>query len=276
MLDLPNVTLCCADTRAVPQALDAIRRCMAVARFGRVVFLGPDPAGLGIAPPEGVDWVPIAPMNGIQDYNSLMLRGLARHVLTSHVLIVQWDGFITDASLWRAEFLDWDYIGAPWYHRGDPPGLVGNGGFSLRSRKLLLALQDMPADPSCPEDEQICMHLGPLLAQQHGIRIAPLELAQGFSCEYDAYRPAFGFHGMHNFAHALAPADLSTWLGAAPGDIIVDKHARNLVKTLMLGGRAREAIALIRQRALHMGWPWDQRLLLMRALGHRLLDVLFH
>ena len=276
MLDLQSVTLCCADTRAVPQALDAVRRCMAVARFGRVVFLGPDPAGLGITPPEGIEWVAIAPLNGIEDYNRLMLHGLAEHVATPHVLIVQWDGFINDPTFWRSEYLAWDYIGAPWYHRGSPPGMVGNGGFSLRSRKLLLALQELPADPSCPEDEQICMHLGPVLAQRHGIRIAPLDLAQSFACEYGAFRPAFGFHGMHNFAHVLAPQALSKWLGSAPREIIISKHARNLVKALMVGGRSTDAIALIRQRALHAGWSWDQCLLLLRALGYRLVEAVSH
>src|ERR1700687_3454326 len=48
---------------------------------------------------------------------------------------------ITPAA-WREEFLGCDYIGAQWFWHDDAMR-VGNGGFSLRSRKLLLALQDL-------------------------------------------------------------------------------------------------------------------------------------
>ncbi|KAF4746198.1 hypothetical protein FOZ62_025133, partial [Perkinsus olseni] len=50
------------------------------------------------------------------------------------------------------DFLEYDYIGAPWKHR--PLGLsVGNGGFSLRSRSLL-----MECIRSCEEEEVSLVH----------------------------------------------------------------------------------------------------------------------
>lgn len=268
-LELPQVTLCCVDTRSVPLALWAVQRCRDLVEFGEVLFMGPEPKENGIDVPAGVRWVTSPPLKGIEDYNRIMLRELVHHVKTSHVLIMQWDGFITDPGRWRDEFLQWDYIGAPWYHGGHP-GLVGNGGFSLRSIKLLNALQEVPVDCRRPEDEEICVHQQPLLTKGWGTRIAPVDLAQEFSCEYGPPRPAFGFHGMHNFAHVLNEPTLSAWLAKAPAEILAHKHCRKLVKSLLKGGRTDEAIRLVRLRARHTGWTKDQVLLLLRAWAHRL------
>lgn len=269
-IDLPDVTLCCVDTRSVPQALDALTRCMKQARFGQVLFLGPPPDASQGQPPDGIDWVVIPPLKGIQDYNRMMLLGLAPHIRTSHVLIVQWDGFITHPSFWRPDFLTMDYIGAPWYHGGHP-GMVGNGGFSLRSRRLidaLASLQDL--DTTEPEDRVICVQRRAELEQEHGICFAPLEMAQDFGCEYGRYRPSFGFHGMHNFANVMPKDELKEWLATAPNEIITSQHGRKLVKTLMLNGEADLAQALIRARSQLMGWTTDNVTLYLRAKWRQL------
>ncbi len=274
VLDLPDVTLCCVDTRSVPQALYALRQCMAQARFGRVLFLGPKPDASEGRPPEGVDWITIPTLTGIQDYNRIMLHELAAHIRTSHVLIVQWDGFITHPELWRPDFLSVDYIGPPWYHGGHP-GLVGNGGFSLRSKRLLDTLATLPdLDTNEPEDMVICVQRRDELEREHGIRFAPLEMAQDFGYEYGPCRPSFGFHGMLNFAHVFDERELSEWLASAPAEIIVHKHARKLVKSLIACGRMDEAVRLVRLRALHLSWTSDQVLLLLRAQAHRLCSRL--
>lgn len=265
MLDLPDVTLCCVDTRSVPQALDAVSQCMAHARFGHVLFMGPDPHQAEWHIPSGVDWLTVPELRGIEDYNRIMLRDLAKHVPTSHVLIVQWDGFITNPNLWRPEFLEWDYIGAPWYHGGHP-GRVGNGGFSLRSRKLLDALAGMALDTSRPEDAEICVHHRAELESQHGIRFAPLSLAQAFAHEYGPYRATFGFHGMHDFAHVMSPERLAKWLSDAPPEILINKHTRKLIKELIWQKRGAEARRLIKMRAHHLGWSSDLFLLMARTI----------
>lgn len=238
---------------------------MAHAQFGRVLFLGPPPDTHAAPPPAGVDWVSIPELKGIQEYNRIMLRELAAHVHTSHVLIVQWDGFITHPELWRPEFLSVDYIGAPWYHGGHP-GMVGNGGFSLRSKRLLNALATLSdLDTREPEDMVICVQRRAELEREHGICFAPLEMAQAFGCEYGQYRACFGFHGMHNFAHVMDKSTLSDWLSHAPADIIVHKHARKLIKALITTGRSSEARSLTLTRCRHTGWTIDQVLLLLRA-----------
>ena len=65
---------------------------------------------------------------------------------TSHALVCQLDGFPVRWDKWDEDFLNYDYIGAPW-----PDGFlragginsdarVGNGGCSLRSMRLCRAL----------------------------------------------------------------------------------------------------------------------------------------
>src|SRR6218665_313278 len=129
---LHDVSLICVDTRHPDQAWWAIERCRASLAFATVDFFCP----ADWAPPRsqadtGVVLHPIAAIRGIEGYNRFMLTGLADHVRTSHVLVMQWDGFVSEPDHWSAEFLQWDYVGAPWYHGGSA-GSVGNGGFSLR------------------------------------------------------------------------------------------------------------------------------------------------
>ncbi|HEY5412006.1 MAG TPA: hypothetical protein VIJ94_14885 [Caulobacteraceae bacterium] len=54
-----------------------------------------------------------------------------------------------------------------------------------------------------------CRELRPLLEQRHGIRFAPVELAERFSFEHGAPPgPTFGFHGAFNLPRAMPEADL--------------------------------------------------------------------
>ena len=107
---------------------------------------------------------------------------------------------------------EYDYIGAPWSEGATPPDQrVGNGGFSIRSRRLLEALRDpeLDYDPTRGEDQLICHTLRPVLEARHGIRFAPLDIAQRFSFERDGpVHPTFGFHGHFNLPLAMPEQDL--------------------------------------------------------------------
>jgi hypothetical protein len=85
--------------------------------------------------------------------------------------VIQWDGYVVNAEAWDPAFLDCDYIGAKWYWH-DPGTRVGNGGFSLRSRKLLAALEDPRIALVDAEDTTIGRTFRPLLEREHGIRFA--------------------------------------------------------------------------------------------------------
>lgn len=270
-LPLPSVTLCCVDTRHAAQAWYALERCVEPFAFGQALFFCPEgwgPPGAGL---ECISLQPTPALRSIEDYNRFMLKGLASHVATAHVLVVQWDGFICHPDRWDDAFLEWDYIGAPWYHGGSA-GTVGNGGFSLRSRKLLTALEAIDHPATEPEDMAICVTLRHRLESEFGIRFAPLDVAQKFACEYGPYRTAFGFHGMHNFAHVLDAPTLRRWLESCPVEMLCTKHARKLVKALMQNGRAAEAIQLQHRRLQAEGLSLDNANLMLRAISRLIHD----
>ena len=55
------------------------------------------------------------------------------------ILIYQEDSCIFKSNI--NDFLKWDYIGAPWpYHQNDNENGVGNGGFSLRSKNIMIKI----------------------------------------------------------------------------------------------------------------------------------------
>ena len=108
------------------------------------------------------------------------------------------DGFILNPHLWNDEFLNYDYIGAPWKEHAKHR--VGNGGFCLRSRRLLYLSQFIPYYPDAHDDELICITYRKFF-EDNGIKYAPLELAMKFAlesqipeCDYDLDK-CFGFHG---------------------------------------------------------------------------------
>jgi hypothetical protein len=147
-------------------------------------------------------------------YNRWLIRELPNYVSTEFALITQWDSGIINPDLWTDSFLEYDYIGAPWPLEYGLPHRVGNGGFSLRSRKFLQESSKI-AD-FCPidsfirqnEDYFLCVSAYSHLSAQ-GIKWAPLNVARSFSVERPSidisvvpedilsYR-SFGFHGDFN------------------------------------------------------------------------------
>ncbi len=213
MRDLPEVTLACVDTANHALALRALERSRAEIRYARVILLT-DALPAGVPAPEGIDVVGIAPIGTRDAYSNFVLKMLLPHVATQHVLLVQWDGYVVNPAAWDDAFTGCDYIGAKWYWHDD--GMrVGNGGFSLRSRKLLEALQDPRIALVDAEDSTIGRTFRPLLEREHGIRFATEELADRFSFEaaYPIGRP-FGFHGLFNFCRTVPPGEIAS---LAPG-----------------------------------------------------------
>lgn len=141
----------------------------------------------------------IDPLQGIEGYSRFMIRDLYRYVDTDHVLIIQHDGYVLNWKAWEPEFLKYDYIGATWWYKDGHN--VGNGGFSLRSRRLLQILAtDETIRVFHPEDDVICRQHRDYLEREHGIKFAPEEVANRFSIEAvhtpdNKYRGQFGFHG---------------------------------------------------------------------------------
>ena len=163
--------------------------------MGDILFLSDQPPPVGTDPQ--IEWRRIERLGSRGDYSRFMLRELAGHIETPHVLCIQWDGFVLDGARWSPAFLDYDYIGAPWPHFRDGHN-VGNGGFSLRSRRLLEACASLPFDGTAAEDIVISRLCRPLLESQ-GMRFAPERLAREFAYERTKTTGhEFGFHGAFN------------------------------------------------------------------------------
>ena len=140
MLELAGISLCCVDTRNHALAIRALTRSRAGIRFARSLLLT---AGLPptLEVPAGIEVVAISDLRSRDEYSQFVLKSLPAYIDTDHVLLVQWDGYVVNPAAWDPAFLHCDYIGAKWFW-AEEGKRIGNGGFSLRSRRLLEALQD--------------------------------------------------------------------------------------------------------------------------------------
>lgn len=141
----------------------------------------------------------VGPINttDINPYNLFVMKDIYRFIGTNHILFFQNDGYIRNPDAWDDSFLDYDYIGAPWPWEPYKLNPVGNGGFSLRSKKLCNILgNDNFIPAAAPEDVQICVHHRNYLIKNYDIKFAPFDVASRFSVEWhDKYTNQFGFHG---------------------------------------------------------------------------------
>ncbi len=191
-LALPTVTLLIIDCVDYERARRALDHCRFYCDFAEVKLL----THFEIDDPLVVK---IAPLRSIEAYSEFLLKQVTDYFRTEHVLIAQWDGFVFNPRYWTPEFLRYDYIGAPWpVHLIANPEhkeyLVGNGGFSLRSKRLQDFLKQDPAIQAIDsEDVVICQYQRARL-EQAGFHFAPVELARQFACEVNLTR-SFGQHG---------------------------------------------------------------------------------
>jgi hypothetical protein len=147
----------------------------------------------------GATWVKTEAITQ-QQYNKIVFNELAEHITTDHFMIVQYDGMPVDTTHWDEDYLNCDYIGAVWPWL--PEGMnVGNGGFSIRSRKLAEACKDLEFGPAAMIDDQyaedvnICRYYRQEL-EARSITFAASNLARKFSAEIPGGRFAtYGFHG---------------------------------------------------------------------------------
>ena len=204
MTKLSTVTLCAISSVRIDETLRALEQSMRSIAFANVLFLTDKEV---LAPHEGITIIPIEQLD-YDGYSHFIIYKLKDYINTDFVLIVQHDGYVLRPEKWSDEFLRYDYIGAPWpdHVHFTPQGMpvrVGNGGFSLRSKKLL----SMPHALNLPftdngtgyfhEDGVICAYHRKAL-EDAGVLFAPVEVAARFShetdCKESAWKP-FGFHG---------------------------------------------------------------------------------
>jgi len=181
-----------------------------------------------------------------KDYQKLLIKDLNHMVQTEFSLICQYDGMAVDNNQWTDDFFNYDYIGAVWPEKFNwipQNSRVGNGGFSLRSKKLLEALQDSQVTYSDNEDVLICQIFRKFLADGYNIKYAPMELADRFSNEWNNPAGAvFGFHGIFNFpryfddhqsAELIAQYDLNHWYQDQLQNFLEYCETNNYIETLL-------------------------------------------
>jgi hypothetical protein len=220
---LPTVTLLGIDCVDIDRLVQVSEICQKDFEFAEVKLL------TSLDAETHKDIVHIDPINTTEEYSKFIISKLNNYVDTEHVLIIQYDGFILNSEAWKDEYLKYDYIGAPWLVAdwsvrdfGFPEStlgtlIVGNGGFSLRSKKLLRLLSKMSVENEIeiyhPEDVAICVKLRDKIESQ-GIKFAPIDIAKQFSFESvddenDKWTNQFGFHG-------LRWTDISEWIKKHP------------------------------------------------------------
>lgn len=220
---LENVTLLGIDCVNVERLRLAMEICQNNIEFSEVKLL----TSLDVANKENI--VKIKPICSIEEYSQFIINDLYKYVSTTHVLLVQYDGFILNHSAWTDDYINYDYIGAPWLvadwsvsNFSFPQQLVGsyvvgNGGFSLRSKRLLKLTSKLSQTKKItnlhPEDVSISVWYRQFL-EEKGMKFAPVSLAKKFSFESEdkenySWNGQFGFHG-------LKWTDISKWSKAHP------------------------------------------------------------
>ena len=246
-LKLHDVSLVAADCLNPRAALWSFERSLAQCDFAAtILFTDAQSAQLVAEEAQrlAVQIVTIPKIDSREKYSEFIMRDLYSQITTEFVLITQWDSFVVTASSWQSIFRQYDYLGARWIHYGD--GLtVGNGGFSLRSRSLLAALQGAEFPPNHPEDEVICRDYRRQLEEAYDLVFPSERLADDFALER-VHLPtsrveSFGFHGAFNFYRVLTPAQLAEILPLLHPSTLVSRDMVELLLSYCQSGCWAEA-----------------------------------
>lgn len=207
MIDLKNVTIVAVACVREERTLKAMQFSMRGINFGSAKLL----TSSHNLKDDNIEIINIEHLD-YNAYNKFIVYELWKYIDTDYALLIQDDGFVINPSLWREEFFKYDYIGAPWNLPQDEFSFrdafgnivrVGNGGFSLRSKKLLslstkLNLEWKPFFGFYNEDGFFTCHNRHLF-EAEGCVYAPVDVAKYFSHEAEIPETIgispFGFHG---------------------------------------------------------------------------------
>ena len=239
-----NITLCAVSSANIELTKRSIEICRSKFSFGDTVFV----TNAEVNADYRVEKCPVFPTR-MESWNWAFhnLSGLFK---TSHILFVQWDGYIINPESWRDDFLSYDYIGArwPWIRDGKT---VGNGGFCLRSLRLIKALEEFPLPNERPEDDYVCRTIRTDL-EAKGFLFAPENVADCFAIERaELTERPFGFHGIFNFPKVIDDADFIAMLPYFEDYVINSDSYRDLA--LDYSKMGKENIVRIMIERKHLG-----------------------
>lgn len=213
-MKINNVTIAAvAGTKAL-ETLKAIKYSMRELEFDRAILITPE----GIQDDE-VEIIACEKLD-YEQYNHFVVYRLHEYIDTDYVLLVQNDGYVVNPDLWQEDWKNYDYIGAPWplpqdeFSFRDSEGKlqrVGNGGFTLRSKRLLSLAKELNLEWKSyfgfyHEDGFFCCH-NRKTYEDHGCKFAPIEVAAEFSHETPIEETygiiPFGFHGRNHYYYNM-------------------------------------------------------------------------
>jgi hypothetical protein len=201
-LHLPNVEIVSINTHNPTLSIKALEYSSNHIQFSKKKIFSHIPSAV-----RDIEHIHIPQFVTREQYSIFCIQELHKYIESDFVLMIHDDGFVINPHLWTDEFLQYDCIGAPWPGNPDDPthGRVGNGGFTLRSKKLLKTITQF-TETDINEDWLIGVTKKDYL-ESLGIKFAPVELAMRFSlelpieeCEYNLEN-TFGFHGKRSFQH---------------------------------------------------------------------------
>jgi hypothetical protein len=190
MLKLKKVTLAAIACTHMYETVQAMKYSMKKAEFCDAVFIShKKPFYL----PENIRYEYTSRNESEDDFSYKVIFDLHKYIKTDFALLVHYDGFVINPDMWRAEFLNYDYIGSPWPENKALADIDGNvcrvgNGVSLRSKKLmeLPSKINLPFEPgfkgSYNEDLLICAKYKHIF-EANGIKFAPVETAKHFGRE---------------------------------------------------------------------------------------------
>lgn len=141
--------------------------------------------------------ISITPFTSDEEYSEFCLVHIVEFISSSFVLMCHSMGFINNVTAWGPEFLDYDYVGSPDV----------DGGFSLRSRRLLMFMASCPRlVRSGADDLDIAVHNRAFL-EFAGFTFAPPEVSARFCWGSGAEVDAFGTFGRYSLSELADPVD---------------------------------------------------------------------
>lgn len=192
-INLPEVTLIAMATQNVYETLNALNYSCKGVNFGSVKLLSHfTPYGLENS---SILFYRIDKLKSIDEWSYKVVYELHNYVDTKYALLIHADGFVVNPDSWRMEFLNFDYIGAPWplpkdsFSYRDVKGQVVRVGNSVSLRSL--RLMRLPSEIDMPwehdngfynEDGFICVK-NKHIFEAYGMKFATLEDAKYFSHE---------------------------------------------------------------------------------------------
>jgi glycosyltransferase involved in cell wall biosynthesis len=212
-IDLSSVTVVAVSSIDPVGAINALQLSMKNITYHDAVLISHNkpenlPAGITFKKCKDTELVSKDPKNK-DDYSKFMAYNLCDYIDSEYCLIVHNDAYVLHPEKWDKAFFKYDYLGAPWpknlhYTNEGVNVRVGNGGFSLRSKRMLNILNDLnlPFTDNGTgfynEDGIMCVYYRKQL-EDAGIKFASVELAARFSHEFDCEESVPSPFGFHNF-----------------------------------------------------------------------------